>query len=324
MLALNLSILALAALQGPATPPTPPRPPHRLTVAVPPVRVHVDADDDDDNGGGMAAGTTDTTIAVSRGTRLSVDNFSGSITVKGWDQDRVRIRTGSDDEHGVDVSGGAVTLRVNGNSGRWGGPEDHDVTVMVPAWMELDLSGNEVSIDVSGVRSSVRAETVEGNVSLQGGDGNISLKSVDGDITIADAKGRIELNTVEGQVRATGISGDLDVESVDGEIELREVNSQSVTANSVDGSIRFAGPINAGGAYHLESHDGDITLETPAAPDAVISLNTFDGDFVSDWPVTVTGATTTRRITFTLGSGKARVELETFDGKISLRRGAGR
>ena len=324
MLALNLTVLALAVLQGPGTPPTPPRAPRHVSVNVPAVRVHVDANDDDDSDEGAADGTRDTTLSVSKGTRLSVDNFSGSITVKGWDQDKVRIQTGPDDDHGVDVSGGAVTLRVNGSSGRWGGPEDHDLTVMVPTWMELDLSGNEVNIDVTGVRSSVRAETVEGNVSLQGGDGNISLKSVDGDITIRDAKGRIELNTVEGQVRASGVAGDLDVESVDGEIDLSDVNSQSVTANSVDGSVRFAGPINANGVYHLESHDGDITLETPAAPDAVVSINTFDGDFVSDWPVTVTGATTTRRITFTLGSGKARVELETFDGKISLRRGAGR
>ncbi|MGH7532850.1 MAG: DUF4097 family beta strand repeat-containing protein [Gemmatimonadales bacterium] len=323
MLLLTMTALAFASFQQGATPPRPPHPPRAPLVAVPRVHVDVWADRDDrsdEDGGGI----TDTTIAVQKGVRLSVDNFSGHITVIGWDQDKVRIKTGARDESGVDVSGGTVTLRVNGNGGRWGDQDDHDITLSVPAWMELDLSGNEVDIDVSGVSSSVRAETVEGTVSLKGGNGNVSLKSVDGDISIAGAKGRIQLNTVEGEIRATDVAGDLDVQSVDGEITLERVDSRSVTASSVDGAIRFSGPINAGGTYHLESHDGDVVLLTDGPPDAVMSISTFDGEFESDYPVTVTGANSNRRMTFTLGAGKARVELETFDGKISLRRAPAR
>lgn len=325
MLLLTMTALVLANFQQGATPPRPPRPPRAPIVVTPRVHVDVSADRDDHaDEDGRTAGTTDTTIAVEKGVRLSVDNFSGHITVVGWDQDKVRVKTGGDDQSGVDVSGGTVTLRVNGNGGRWGDQEDHDITVSVPAWMELDLSGNEVDIDVSGVRGSVRAETVEGTVSLKGGDGSISLKSVDGDITVSGAKGRIGLNTVEGEIRATDIAGDLDVQSVDGEITLDGVDSRSVNASSVDGSIRFSGPINAGGTYHLESHDGDVVLLTDGAPDAVMSISTFDGEFESDYPVTVTGANSNRRMTFTLGAGKARVELQTFDGKISLRRAPAR
>lgn len=324
MLLLTMTALALASVQGGGPAPAMPRvviP--RVHVTIPQVHITVDATADEDDGDPSTKGTTDTTIAVRQGTRLSVDNFSGRITVVGWDQDKVRIRTAADDEDGVDVSGGVVTLRVSGNGSDDGDQEDHDITISVPVWMELDLSGNEVSIDVSGVRGPVRAETVEGAVSLKGGEGNISLKSVDGDITIEDAKGRIELNTVEGQVRATNISGDLDVQSVDGEVLLERINARAVTANTVDGSIRFSGALLADGAYHLESHDGNVTVEPDAEPDAVITISTFDGEFESDWPVTVTGANSNRRMTFTLGAGKARLELETFDGTISLRRSSG-
>ena len=323
MLLLTITTLAFAGFQQGVPTPRPPRPPRPPHVAAP--RVHLDVEADRGDGSDAdAGGTTDTTIAVEKGVRLSVDNFSGHITVVAWDQDKVRIKTGADDESGVDVSGGAVTLRINGNSGRGGDEDDHDITLSVPAWMELDLSGNQVDIDVSGVQGAVQAETVEGSVSLKGGDGNISLKSVDGDVTISGAKGRIELNTVEGEIRATDVSGDLDVQSVDGEITLDRVDSRSVTANSVDGAIRFSGPINASGAYHLESHDGDVILQTDGPPDALMSISTFDGEFDSDYPVTVTGANSNRRMTFTLGAGKARVELETFDGKISLRRAPAR
>lgn len=329
MLVLELTLAALAVMQGPVATHVRPRIP-RVRVSIPAVRVHVDladVDDGDADDGAVQAwmtATTDTTIPVARGTRLSVDNFSGTITVTAWDQDRVRVRTGSDDRRGVEVSGGVVTLRVNGNPGRSGGPVDHDISISVPSWMEVDLSGNETGMKIDGVRGDVRAETVEGGVTLRGGTGNISLKSVEGDISIADARGRIELSTVEGAISARNITGDVDAQSVDGEISLDGVDAQSVTASSVDGSIRFAGPLNAGGAYHLESHDGDLTVVTPTQPDAVVSISTFDGEFDSDWPVTVTGTASTRRINFTLGAGKARLELETFDGKIALRQGGGR
>lgn len=333
MITLALTALALTVAQVPDTPATPVPAEHVARFAThlanqiatevstqvsARFRTSFDGDEDEDAGG---AGVTDTTIAVRKGTRLSVQNFSGTITVNGWDQDRVRVRTASDDRQGVEVSGGSVTLRINGAGGRWGEPRAHDLTLDVPSWMDLDLGGTEVAITVTGVRAAVRAQTVEGSVSLKGGDGYISLKSVDGDVTLSDARGRIELNTVEGEIRATNVSGDLDVQSVDGQITLERVTSQAVSANSVDGDIRFSGAISPGGVYHLESHDGDIVLETPATPDATVSINTFDGEFESDWPVTVQG-TDTRRVNFTLGSGKARIELETFDGRITLRRGS--
>lgn len=296
----------------------------RVSVVVPRVRVSVDLDRGDDAEGDGVAGTTDTTIAVRRGTRLAVDNYSGRITVVAWDQDKVRIRTGAGDKDGVEVSGGLVTLRVRGAGSDDGDQEDHDISISAPAWMELDLSGNEADIEVRAMRAGVRVETVEGAVALEGGEGNISLRTVDGDIRISGAKGRVELSTVEGAVRASDITGDLDVGSVDGGIVLERVASRALTASTVDGNIRFSGPLLAEGAYHLESHDGNVTVEPDGEPDAVITISTFDGEFVSDWPVTVTGANSNRRMTFTLGAGKARVELETFDGTIALRRGASR
>jgi hypothetical protein len=50
-----------------------------------------------------------------------------------------------------------------------------------------------------------------------------------------------------------------------------------------------------------------------------ITVATFNGDFESDFPVTIMG-TRDKRFSFTIGDGSARLELETFGGSIRLRR----
>ena len=115
------------------------------------------------------------------------------------------------------------------------------------------------------------------------------------------------------------VVGDITAESVDGDIELDNVESSNIDLTTVDGGVRYDGTIKDGGHYSLSTHDGDVELGVPAGTNATVSISTFDGDFEADFPVSVT-STTKRRFTFTLGSGSARVELESFDGDIHLRR----
>ena len=87
-----ITITTLALLLQ-ATPPTPP-----TRTPEPRVKVHApkpphagryrDRDRDSDADEGL---TRDTTFAVRQGQRLDVDNFSGSITVTAWNDDRIRI-----------------------------------------------------------------------------------------------------------------------------------------------------------------------------------------------------------------------------------------
>src|SRR5438105_4914039 len=49
-----------------------------------------------------------------------------------------------------------------------------------------------------------------------------------------------------------------------------------------------------------------------------ISVSTFDGDFSACYPVQLVGPKTKHRFSFTIGSGSARLELESFNGDIRL------
>jgi hypothetical protein len=322
-----LITIATMALLLQATPPSPPTHTPRHP---PKVKVHApdaprawrsrDRDRDSDSEDGL---TRDTTFAVRQGQRLDVDNFSGSITVTAWSDDRIRISAPSSSD-AFSVDAGSITVHVSTQAEDHGGPGDSELTIQVPAWMELEMSGNEVGISASGTRANVKANTVQGDVTIDGGEGAIEATSVEGDLTISNVKGRVDLSTVEGKVDLRNISGTgLEIETVDGDIDMTAVSSTNISASSVDGDITWGGTLSPTGTYRFSTHDGDLLLGIAGEPDATFSVETFDGSFDSDWPVRLSG-TSQRKMTFTLGSGRARVELSSFDGTISLKRGASR
>jgi hypothetical protein len=321
-----MTIAAVAMLlQATPTPPTPPvtrtpRPKVKVHAPEPPEAPRGRHGRDEDESGLLR----DTTFAVREGQRLEVSNFSGSITVTTWNENKVRVQSASSsDPFEVDV--GSITVDVNSRGGRYGGPGDAELTIQVPAWMDLDLSGNEVDLTIRGARGAISASTVQGRVIIDGGEGSVEATSVEGDIELSNVKGRVEVSTTEGQITVTNASGEaLDLESVDGDIEMTGISSLNLSANTVDGRISWAGTLAPTGSYRFSSHDGDVVLRISGEPDATISVDTYDGSLDSDWPLTIKSGGNRNRKTFTLGNGRARVELSSFDGNISLRRATAR
>jgi hypothetical protein len=262
---------------------------------------------------------TDTTVAVSAGSTLELRNHEGPVTITVWNRQAVRVRAEHDEESRVSVDVAGNMVRISGR-GRYG-PEPIRFELTVPADMALRIFSQEGDVRITGSRADVEVQAVEGAITLEGGRGSVRLNSVNGDLVVRGASGRLSLTTVDGGIRGSDLEGDVQATAVDGAIELTGVRSGSVEATTVDGDISMTGEVRAEGRYHLSSHDGDVTLTAPAI-DATVAISTFEGDFTSDFPVTVNA--TGRKMTFTLGKGSARIELESFDGEVALRRGAGR
>jgi DUF4097 and DUF4098 domain-containing protein YvlB len=70
----------------------------------------------------------------------------------------------------------------------------------------------------------------------------------------------------------------------------------------------------------LTTHNGTIGLAVPDKANATLSVRTYRGGFRSSFPVKRDDQNEKRRFTMTFGSGSARVELESFNGSIALRR----
>lgn len=265
----------------------------------------------------------DSTVPVERGQRLEVDLYAGDITVKAWPQNSVRVVADPGSRGRIEIERSPTTLGIH-TSGRRGPPPSADLELTVPAWMALDLSAVYGDITIAGARGAITAETVQGDVSAEGGEGLISVKSVQGGVALTGAKGRIEANSVNADVEVTRCSGEISAESVNGDVTLRETEATALSATSVNGDLEYQGPIRSGGRYLLSTHNGDITLGVAEGTSAAVSVSTFNGEFESDFPVTITETRKGKRFNFTLGSGSAQVTLESFQGTISLVRPGGR
>lgn len=261
----------------------------------------------------------DTTITVRPGARLEVNNYGGVIVVRAWTQDRVRVTASHSSRTQVRVSASESEVSVHAEGHR-GTPQLTDFEISVPRSMALRLSGTYTHIEVDGVDGAVSAETVEGDVTLRGGNGTATLKSVEGDVMVTGARGRVDAASLEGVVHIAQATGEIVAETVDGDIFLEGIDSPSVEANTTDGDIYYDGTIKDNGRYRLVTHDGDVTVGIPERVNATVSVVIFDGDFESSFPVQITQSQRRGRFQFTLGSGGARVELETFDGDVELLR----
>ena len=112
-------------------------------------------------------------------------------------------------------------------------------------------------------------------------------------------------------------------ETIDGDLVLEEIDAADVEASSVDGDIRFEGVIHPDGDYRLQTHDGDLRIGIPEDAGVTVTVALADGDFETCFPTEGAKRDRGRRFEVLLGDGRARMELQTFDGDIVLCRPGG-
>lgn len=259
----------------------------------------------------------DTTFAVNGAEKLEVHNPEGEIRVSGWNRDQIRITADLDDEDGyVSVGASGKSIRVKT---KWKyGPSNVDYRINVPASMALNLHGVSTDVYIEGVTGEVTVETIEGDIDVQGGSGIINVQTVEGEISVRDVRGTVRASTAEDDITIVNAAGDISAETFEGDIRLEAINSENVQGSTLDGDIYYEGTVRDAGGYRLTTHDGDIRMVIPGNANATVVVASVDGDFETDFPITVQDYHGGHRLSFVLGSGKAQAELETFDGSIQL------
>jgi DUF4097 and DUF4098 domain-containing protein YvlB len=230
----------------------------------------------------------------------------------------VRAEHGSRDQITVDVRGSVVEVDA---SRRYGMPSFVEYDLTVPRGMAMELGGVSTEITVEGAVGDIDASSVEGGISIRGAQGTVSANSVEGDIVIQGGTGTVRVNGVDGEIHVSDARGEVVVETVDGDVTLDNIDAASVDASTVDGTVSYRGTIHDNGRYRFTSHDGDVILAIPETANATFSVATFDGSFEADPAFKVEinrNRPGSKRFSFVLGSGSARIELESFDGAIQL------
>lgn len=267
----------------------------------------------------MPVQPADTVIPVEPGTRLELVNLTGNVDVQVWDRDAVAIAVDRGLRDVASITRSLSVIRVRTAAGR-AVPRAVDFSVTVPAWMPVRVNGMNSHVTLDGTEADVTVETVRGDIRLTGGNGRVTLRSVQGSIDVRDSRGRIDLYTVNDRIRVSGAAGDLNVETVTGSITLERIESGHVDASTVTGSLIYDGAIRDGGRYQFTTHNGSVTLRIPAGTSATVSVATMNGRFESDFPVTLAPGQVSSRFEFSIGTGSARIDLQSFNGSIRLAR----
>src|SRR6266542_344045 len=231
----------------------------------------------------------------------------------------------------------AVSLTLQQGEGRGegrgqgGGSGDTTVAVQSGARLDVNNFGGEIVVHTwnqnnvkvrssHSSRSRVDVSTSASTVLVRTAGRRGPPSIVDLDITVPTWMA-MSLSGTYTDISVDGAAGDITVESVDGDIILARIDAVNIDVNTVDGDITYDGTIKTSGSYRLATHDGDVAVVIPPTACVSGSVSTFDGDFDASFTVDTVRAGK-HRFSFTIGrcASPARLEVETFDGDIKLRR----
>jgi len=245
--------------------------------------------------------------------------MAGEVVIRTWEKDALRVQARHSARVKVNIkqSEAGVTLRANSASGP-AGSVDYEITA--PAWMPVTVDGTYAFVMIDGAQNEVAAETVRGDIVIKGGSGVVTAKTIEGEVIVENAKGRINASSVNEKITITGSSGDIVAETTNGSITLTKIDAKNVDVATVNGNIIYDGVAVDGGRYSFVTHNGNITIGVPATTNATFAVRTYNGVFRSELPTkTAEEVHRGRRALYTLGTGSAQVELESFGGTIRLR-----
>jgi DUF4097 and DUF4098 domain-containing protein YvlB len=226
---------------------------------------------------------------LSRDGLVEVELVAGTVTVTGWDKSELELTgTIGDPDHKLNITGGKdrINIEIELPKGTHHDIEESDLVLRVP----------------KGCRLNVQA--------------------VSGPISVSDLTGRIELNSVSGDLEVKGSPREVQLNTVSGRIALDDGASlENANFNTVSGTIDANLDFRSGGSFEFNTVSGNITLALPGRVSAEFEVTTFSGNIVSDFgdePVKKSSFLPSEELEFTLGSGGARVKVNSFSGLIKI------
>jgi len=254
---------------------------------------------------------------------VDIENMSGSVKVVGWDKNEIAVRgTLGRRADGLEFSGTGnrthIEVDVQGN------PHGvrSDLEISVPAGSRVKIEGFDASISVIGVTGSVTAETVNGSITQSGAAKEVELQSVNGSVEVAKAAGRIRAESVNGGVTVREVSGEVEASTVNGELTVSGSTFERAHLEAVSGSVRFEGDLGKRAILEAETVSGSVELVLPASVSADFEVSTFSGDIENELgPAPRKGRySPEKELSFSTGSGGAKVVVQTLSGGIYLRK----
>lgn len=184
---------------------------------------------------------------------------------------------------------------------------DYDVTV--PAGISVNVSTTSAPITAEGISSE------------------IGLSSETGQITVHNiAKSHVHVRSMTAPVSLQDVTmSRVDIQSTGGTVQLKNVNGQRISVGTTSGNIDYEGDCSGGGNYILTTHSGAIDVTLPATASVDLTARSSTGAVENDFPLQQKPHTSFvpqqgRSFAGTSNSGSSSVELQSFSGKIRVKK----
>jgi DUF4097 and DUF4098 domain-containing protein YvlB len=301
-------------------------------------------------GHASAEGTFDKTFAVDGPVRLVLSTGSGDSRVTTGPPGQVRVhgeiqanswseesgkRHVQEAESNPPVSQESNLIRVGGGS-QHGGSVSIDYTIVLPADSEIHITTGSGDVEVTGVKGpanfatgsgAISASNIAGDVHATAGSGDIKLSNIQGEVQAAVGSGDLTLEDVHGLARLHTGSGDLGITNPGDAVEINTVSgninikgaSPDIRVRTSSGDVNVEGNPGASNYWDFNTSSGEVVLQVPPTASFRLYARSSSGDIDAAIPIVMEGTAGKHELRARIGDGKARVEVETSSGDISLK-----
>jgi DUF4097 and DUF4098 domain-containing protein YvlB len=254
-------------------------------------------------------------IDIAAGGALNIVNNGGAVTLRsGGHQVVVTYITHSEKiEVDQNISGNKqrVELRTHALPNEKPNSDeakvDYDITV--PAGISVNVSTATAPITVDGLNGDIELSSETGQVTIQNVvKSHLRVRSMNAGVSLKD----VTLSRV-------------DLQSAGGIISLNNVTGQRVTAGTTSGNIEYRGDCSGGGDYIFTTHSGAIDMTLPATASVDLTARSTTGPVENAFPLQEKSHNSFvpkqgRSFAGTSNSGSSSVELQSFSGKIRVKK----
>lgn len=195
----------------------------------------------------------------------------------------------------------------------------HVTALRITGDVEIDTGSGHVEVD--GIEGNLRVDTGSGHIDATDVQGNrMLLDTGSGHVTLTDARGDdLEVDTGSGRVeidRAAFTAISIDTGS--GSVECDAIEADDLSIDTGSGSVRVELARMGDGRFVIDTGSGSIRFDMPAPASADVWAETSSGGIDVDVADADMQRDKRDEVEFRVGSGGARVELETGSGKIQI------
>lgn len=179
------------------------------------------------------------------------------------------------------------------------------------------LTGGSGDINVAGIDSDVQARAGSGSVTISTVGGQTQVTTGSGDIVIRDTKGAVRAHAGSGGIEIHDPNDNVVADTGSGDITVGGVHAD-LRVHTGSGGITVDGNPGASNYWDFRASSGDVNLRIPSNASFRLYAHSGSGDIDTQIPIVMEGTTSKHELRARIGDGKARVEIETSSGNITL------